>query len=191
MTQFESRPATHAQTGTTFSDSIRVELRFEQDALESSPAVRALRDPALTLSMYADILARWYRIISALQPGVDVALSQVSPEMGWLELDLQGLGRIPSPRWSDVPSMTPAESLGYRFVIEGQHRFSRSLLPGIVANIGAATDSFAFLGAHGSDDSHWYGVLYEIDACPDTRRRDLLIGARATMVSLQKALSTV
>lgn len=142
-----------------------------------------------TVELYGEVLRRWYRVVSAIQPGTDRALEERSPEQGWLEADLSILGMIPSARWSDAPDFTPAESLGYRFAVETQHLRSRVLLPVLRHELSDQTDAFAFFGAHGGHTRSWRSLVARIDRIDPDRRRDVLVGARATLTALDRALA--
>jgi heme oxygenase len=172
-----------------FSDCLRDELRREQLAVEAAPLLMELIHSTPTITLYGELLRRWYRVVSSIQPGTDRALASVSPEMGWLETDLADLGLIPTARWSDSPDFTPSESLGYRFAIESQHLRSRVLLPVLRHELGDQTDAFAFFGAHGNQTGSWRSVISKIDSVDPASRREVLVGARATLVALDRALS--
>lgn len=188
MARFESMTSAQVD-GARFSASLRVELRREQMALESALRVLDLTDPHATTSQYADVLVRWYRVISAFQPGADEALGCRWPEMAWLESDLVSLGRTPYKRWSDGPALSAPESLGYRYVIESQHRYHRLILADIRATLGAHTAAFSFYEAHGGRDISWRAILDRIDCQETAMRREVLVAGRATLVALEKALS--
>lgn len=172
-----------------FSDCLRDELRREQLAVESAPAIVGLTDPAVTVEHYADVLQRWYRVVSAIQPGVDRSLRSVSPEQSWLESDLRAVGRTPTPRWTDCPDFTEAEALGYRYVMETQHHFSRMLLPSLRRHLGPGISSFSFHEAHRGDTAAWRRTVAALDAVDEWERRNVLIGARSTLLALGKVLS--
>lgn len=172
-----------------FTDSLRSELRREQLAIEAAPLMMELIHGRPTLAKYADVLARWYRVISAIQPGADRVLGISSPEMGWLESDLAHLGRIPCARWTDSPDFSMAESLGYRFVIESQHLRSRVIVPVLRHARGPRCESLAFFSAHGGDTTAWRSTITRLDSLDPNQRRDVLIGARATLVAFERTLS--
>ena len=189
MARYQSITSVQVDAGTRFSESLRVELRREQMALESAALVLDLADPAVKLSQYADVLVRWYRVVSAFQPGAEKALGYAWPEMSWLESDLVALGRIPYRRWSDSPALTASESLGYRFVIECQHLYHRLILPSFLPALREHTSAFSFYEAHGGGDGSWQEIVDRIDCQASGTRRDVLSAGRATLVALEKALS--
>lgn len=185
-----STTATRTPLGIPFSDCLRDELRREQLAVESAPLVMELIHNTPTVDLYGEVLRRWYRVVSAIQPGADRALGSAAPEMAWLEADLQHLGLIPCARWADAPDFTPAESLGYRFAIESQHLRSRVILPVIRHALEGQTSAYRFFQAHGGHTASWRSVVSAIDSLDGDSRRDVLVGARATLVALDRALSS-
>ncbi len=172
-----------------FTESLRSELRREQLAIEAAPLMMELIHGRPTSAKYADVLARWYRVISAIQPGADRVLGLRSLEMGWLESDLSSLGRIPCARWTDSPDFSMAESLGYRFVIETQHLRSRVTVPVLRHALGPRCSSFAFFSGHDGDTTSWRSTIARLDSLEPQQRRDVLIGARATLVAIERTLS--
>jgi hypothetical protein len=172
-----------------FTESLRGALRREQLAIEAAPLMIELIHSRPTLARYADVLVRWYRVISAIQPGADRVLGISSPEMSWLESDLARLGRIPCARWTDSPDFSMPESLGYRFVIESQHLRSRVIVPVLRHVLGPRCESFAFFTAHAGDTTSWRSTTARLDAIEPQQRRDVLIGARATLVAIERTLS--
>ncbi|HEY5651425.1 MAG TPA: hypothetical protein VIW46_08270 [Acidimicrobiia bacterium] len=189
MSEHGSMMAPRVFSGGHFSDCLRDELRREQLAVEAAPLLMELIHSTPTIALYGEVLRRWYRVVSSIQPGADRALGVESPEMEWLGHDLFGLGLSPSARWSDAPEFTPAESLGYRFAIESQHLRSRVLLPVLQHELGDQTDAFAFFRAHGGQTDSWRSVISQVDALDPDSRRGALVGARATLVALDRALS--
>lgn len=181
--------ATRTSLDFAFSDHLRNELRREQLAVESAPLVMELVHAAPTVDLYSAVLRRWYRVVSAFQPGADRALGVKAPEMGWLETDLVELGEVACARWVDAPDLSPAESLGYRFAIECQHLRSRVTLPVIRHALTPDVSSFRFFEAHGGLTTSWRSIIGSIDALEPDERRDVLIGARATLAAIQRALS--
>jgi hypothetical protein len=184
-----STTATRTPIDFSFADCLRDELRREQLAVESAPLLMELIHSTPTIELYSEVLRRWYRVVSAIQPGTDRALGITAPEMGWLEEDLHHLGKVPCARWTDAPDFTPAESLGYRFAIESQHLRSRVILPVIRHALERETSSFRFFEAHGGLAAPWRAIVGSIDSLDPDRRRDVLVGARATLVALDRALS--
>lgn len=172
-----------------FTEALRGELRREQLAIEAAPLLMELIHGRPTIAQYADVLTRWYRVISAIQPGADRVLGVNSPEMGWLESDLARLGRIPCVRWTDSPDFSMPESLGFRFVIESQHLRSRVLVPVLRHALGPRCESFAFFTAHAGDTTSWRSTTARLDSLDPQLRRDVLIGARATLVAIERTLS--
>lgn len=142
-----------------------------------------------TVELYSEVLRRWYRVVSAIQPGADRALGMSAPEMEWLESDLAHLGATPCARWTDTPDFTSAESLGYRFAIESQHLRSRVILPVIRHALDGETSSFRFFEAHGGLSASWRSIVSSLDGLDPDQRRNVLVGARATLVALDRALS--
>lgn len=189
MFEHGSMTATRSPHDFSFSDCLRNELRREQIAVESAPLVMELIHTTPTIDLYSQVLSRWYRVVSAIQPGADRALGMVAPEMRWLERDLAELGKTPCARWTDSPDITLAESLGYRFAIESQHLRSRVILPVLRHALGGVTSAFHFFGAHGGQTASWRSVVWRIDELDTESRRDVLLGARATLVALDSALS--
>ena len=184
-----STTATRTPLDFSFSDCLRNELRREQLAVESAPLVMELIHSTPTIELYSEVLRRWYRVVSAIQPGTDRALGIAAPAMGWLESDLEDLGKVPCARWTDAPDFTHAESLGYRFAIESQHLRSRVILPVIRNALEGQTSSFRFFEAHGGLTASWRAIVGSIDCLDPDQRRDVLVGARATLVALDRALS--
>lgn len=178
-------PAAHP----AFTESLRSELRREQLAIEAAPLMMELIHGRPTLARYADVLSRWYRVISAIQPGSDRVLGINSPEMSWLESDLAHLGRIPCARWTDSPDFSMPESLGYRFVIESQHLRSRVLVPVLRHVLSPRSGAFEFFTAHGGDTTPWRSTSSRLDSLDPHHRRDVLIGARATLIAIERTLS--
>jgi hypothetical protein len=181
--------ATRSPLAFSFSDCLRDELRREQLAVESAPLVMELVHSTPTIELYSEVLRRWYRVVSAIQPGVDRALGSTGPEMAWLEADLQHLGSTQCARWTDAPDFAYAESLGYRFAIESQHLRSRVILPVIRHALEGQTGSFRFFEAHGGLTRSWRAIVSSIDSLDPDWRRDVLVGARATLVAVGRALS--
>jgi heme oxygenase len=157
--------------------------------VESAPLVMELIHNTPNVELYAEVVRRWYRVVSAIQPGTDRALGTAAPEMEWLETDLAHLGRTPCARWTDAPDFTHAESLGYRFAVESQHLRSRVILPVIRHALVGQTSSFRFFEAHGGLTASWRAIVGAIDGLDPDQRRDVLVGARATLVALDRALS--
>lgn len=172
-----------------FSDHLRNELRREQMSVESAPLAMELVHAAPTVELYSAVLRRWYRVVSAFQPGADRALGVKAPEMGWLETDLVQLGQEACARWTEAPALSLAESLGYRFAIECQHLRSRVTLPVIRHALAGEVSSFRFFEAHGGSTTSWRSIVGSIDALDPAHRRDVLIGARATLAAIQRGLS--
>ncbi len=189
MTEHGSMMAPRVSSRGSFSDCLRDELRREQLAVEAAPLLMELIHTTPTIPLYGEVLKRWFRVVSSIQPGADRALGTASPEMQWLGNDLAGLGLSPSARWSDAPDFTPAESLGYRFAVESQHLRSRVLLPVLQHELGGQTEAFAFFRAHGGQTGSWRSVISRIDSLDPDSRREVLVGARATLVALDRALS--
>lgn len=189
MYEHGSTTATRSRPDFAFSDCLRDELRREQLSVESAPLVMELIHTTPTVELYSEVLQRWYRVVSAVQPGADRALGIVAPEMGWLETDLEHLGTNPCARWTDSPDFTYAESLGFRFAIESQHLRSRVILPVIRHALGDQTSSFRFFEAHGGLTASWRAIIGSIDSLDPDQRREVLVGARATLVALDRALS--
>ncbi len=189
MYEHGSNTATRPQSDLSFSDCLRDELRREQLSVESAPLVMELIHNSPTVELYAQVLRRWYRVVSAIQPGTDRALGMSAPEMGWLETDLAHLGTTPCARWVDAPDFTYSESLGYRFAIESQHLRSRVILPVIRHALEGQTSSFRFFEAHGGLTASWRSIVGSIDSLDPDQRRGVLVGARATLVALDRALS--
>ena len=189
MYEHGSTTATRPLLDASFSDCLRNELRREQLSVESAPLVMELIHNRPTIELYSEVLRRWYRVVSAIQPGTDRALGTCAPEMEWLETDLTQLGTTPCARWSDAPDFSYAESLGYRFAIESQHLRSRVILPVIRHGLEAQTSSFRFFEAHGGLTASWRAIVAAIDSLDPDQRRDVLVGARATLVALDRALS--
>lgn len=189
MYEHGSITATRTPLDFTFSDHLRNELRREQLSVESAPLVMELIHATPTVELYSEVLRRWYRVVSAFQPGADRALGVNAPEMGWLEADLVRLGEVPYARWVDAPDLSHSESLGYRFAIECQHLRSRVTLPVIRHALTGDVSSFRFFEAHGGLTTSWRSIVGSIDALESDRRREVLIGARATLVALERALS--
>lgn len=189
MYEHGSTTATRTPLDYSFSDCLRNELRREQLSVESAPLVMELVHNAPTVELYSEVLRRWYRVVSAIQPGTDRALGIEAPEMGWLETDLEHLGTVPCARWTDAPDFSHAESLGYRFAIESQHLRSRVTLPVIRHALEGQTSSFRFFEAHGGLTASWRAIVASIDSLDPDQRRDVLVGARATLVALDRALS--
>lgn len=172
-----------------FSDCLRNELRREQLAVEAAPLAMELIHGTATVELYSEALRRWYRVVSAIQPGADRALAASAPEMGWLEADLAELGKTPAARWTDAPDLTYAESLGYRFAIESQHLRSRVIVPVVRHALAGETSAFRFFEAHGGHTESWRSIVGAIDSLDAECRREVLVGARATLVALDRALS--
>lgn len=179
----------HTPVDGSFTDCLRNELRREQLAVEAAPLLMELFHSTPTIDLYGEVLRGWYRVVSAIQPGTDRALGAKSPEKGWLESDLSGLDLVPCARWTDAPDFTPAESLGYRFAVETQHLRARVVLPLLRHQLGDQTDAFAFFGAHGGRTRSWRALVSQIDRVDPANRRDVLVGARATLVALDRALA--
>lgn len=190
MYEHGSITATPPPLDFSFTDSLRDELRREQLAVEAAPLVMELIHSTPTVELYSEVLRRWYRVVSAIQPGADRALGIVSPEMGWLEADLAELGKIPCARWTDAPDFSHAESLGYRFAVESQHLRSRVILPVLRHALEGQASSFRFFEAHGGHTASWRSLVGALDALDPYHRRDVLVGARATLVALDRALSS-
>ena len=157
-------------------------------ALESAPRMAVLTDPGLTVPVYAETLGGWWRVVAALQPVTDAALGATSPERRWLRSDLQALGVEPLERTSLTPMVTPAEALGYRYVIESHHVHARLLAPSVRATLGEDLDAFRFLTAHDGATHTWRSTMIAIDEVPSEERRSVLIGARAALAALHRTL---
>lgn len=189
MYEYGSTTATRTPIDFSFADCLRDELRREQLSVESAPLVMELIHNMPTVELYAEVLRRWYRVVSGIQPGTDRALGMSAPEMDWIETDLAHLGTVPCARWADAPDFTYAESLGYRFAIESQHLRSRVVLPVIRNSLEGQASSFRFFEAHGGLTASWRSIVGSIDSLEPEQRRGVLVGARATLVALDRALS--
>lgn len=189
MSEHGSIMTAYAPTDGSFTDSLRNELRREQLAVEAAPLLMELFHSTPSIELYGEVLRRWYRVVSAIQPGSDRALGQRSPEMGWLESDLSRLGIPPCARWNETPEFGPAESLGYRFAIETQHLRSRVVLPMLRHELADQTEAFDFFEAHGGQTKSWRRTVSQIDQVEPTLRRDVLVGARATLTALDRAFA--
>ena len=80
--------------------------------------------------------------------------------------------------------------LGYRFAIESQHLRSRVVLPVIRHALEGQTSTFRFFEAHGGLTASWRAIVGSIDSLDPDQRREVLVGARATLVALDRALSS-
>ena len=102
--------------------------------------------------------------------------------------DLHELGYEPKPRRAIAPLVTYAEALGYRYVIESHHIYSRLVAPMLRASLSDETGAFRFFTAHGGANHSWRSTMSAIDAVPSDDRRSVLVGARAALAALHRSL---